>query len=71
MKGADILVVVWAFGLPRLNNWNLLDNSRALGNGCFLIAVKRIGKEKDSEFCGESRVVSARGEILTDAKLEG
>lgn len=69
-QGADILVVVSAFGMARLYNWDLLTKSRALENGCFLIAANRIGKEKDSEFCGYSRIVSPKGELLADAELD-
>lgn len=69
-QGADILVVVSAFGMPRLYNWDLLTKSRALENGCFLIAANRVGKEKDSEFCGHSRIVSPKGEVLADAELD-
>ena len=70
IKGADILVVVSAFGMPRLQNWDLLTRSRALENGCFLVAANRIGKEKDSEFCGHSRIVSPKGDVLVDAELK-
>lgn len=70
VKGADILIVTSAFGMPRLYVWDLMTRSRALENGCFLIAANRIGKEKDSEFCGHSRIVSPKGNVLVDAKLE-
>ncbi len=70
IQGADILVEVSALGMPRLYAWDLLTRSRALENGCFLVVADRIGKEKDSEFCGISRIVSPRGDVLVGAKSE-
>ena len=32
--------------------------------------MTRIGKEQDSEFRGHPRIVSPKGEVLADAKLE-
>ncbi len=62
--------MVSAFGMPRLYAWDLLTRSRALENGCFLVAANRVGKEKDSEYCGHSRIVSPKGDVLVDAGLE-
>ncbi len=70
VRGADILVMVAAFGMPRLYAWDLMTRSRALENGFFLVASNRIGKEKDSEYCGHSRIVSPKGDVLVDAELE-
>jgi len=70
LNGAEVLVVVAAFGKPRLYAWDLMTKSRALENGCYLIASDRIGKEKDSEFCGHSRIVSPKGDVIKDAELD-
>lgn len=70
LNGADILVVVAAFGKPRLYAWDLMTRSRALENGCYLVASNRIGKEKDSEFCGHSRIVSPKGDIINGSEFD-
>ncbi|MFH1626034.1 MAG: nitrilase-related carbon-nitrogen hydrolase [Pseudomonadota bacterium] len=70
IQGADILVEVSALGMPRLYAWDLLTRSRALENGCFMVVADRIGKEKDSEYCGLSRVISPKGNVLAEAQSE-
>lgn len=66
VNGAEVILVPSAFGMPRLYAWDIATRSRALENGCFLVASNRIGIEKDSEFCGHSRIVSPQGKILTE-----
>ena len=56
--------------MPRLYAWDLLTRSRALENGCFLVAANRVGKEKDSEYCGHSSIVSPKGDVLIETELE-
>ena len=68
LKGADILVYPSAFGKPRLYAWDLATRSRALENGCFLIAANRTGTEKgETTFAGHSRITNPKGEVLSEA----
>jgi predicted amidohydrolase len=56
--------------MPRLYAWDLATRARALENGCFLVASNRIGSEKDSVFCGHSRIVDPQGTVIIDAGLQ-
>ncbi|PWA11227.1 carbon-nitrogen hydrolase family protein [Pueribacillus theae] len=68
LKGADILVYPSAFGKARFYAWDLATRSRALENGCFLIASNRVGTEKgETTFAGRSRITNPKGEILSEA----
>ena len=73
LKGAEILVYPSAFGKARAYNWDLLSKTRALENGCFVLACGLSGAAFDKnvnanlEFAGDSRVVSPKGEVLANA----
>jgi predicted amidohydrolase len=71
LKGADIIVYPSAFGKPRFYAWNLATRSRALENGCFVIAPNRTGTEKqETVFGGKSRIVDPSGQILAEASSD-
>lgn len=64
VRGAEIIAVPAAFGRPRLHAWELMTRSRALENGCFLVAAGLTGDNaRGVEFAGHSRIVGPRGEI--------
>ncbi|WP_158735867.1 carbon-nitrogen hydrolase family protein [Alteribacillus sp. YIM 98480] len=70
-KGADIIVYPSAFGKKRLYAWNIASRSRALENGCYVIAANRIGIEKnETEFGGHSKIINPQGEVLNEAGAE-
>lgn len=66
LKGAEIILVPSAFGMSRLYAWNLATRSRALENGCYIVASNRIGQDNENEFCGHSRIISPKGEVLQE-----
>jgi predicted amidohydrolase len=70
LAGVDMILMPSAFGMPRLYAWELATRSRALENGCFLVTANRIGIEKDTQFCGHSRVVDPQGNVVVDAGLD-
>lgn len=71
MKGANILVYPSAFGKKRFYAWDVATRSRALENGCYVIAANRIGLEKnETEFGGKSRIISPQGEVLVGLDFE-
>ncbi|MCV7062980.1 carbon-nitrogen hydrolase family protein [Mycolicibacterium vaccae] len=66
VRGAQIIAVPAAFGRPRLHAWELMTRSRALENGCILVAAGLTGDNgRGNEFAGHSRVVGPRGEVLS------
>lgn len=64
LRGAQIIAVPAAFGRPRLHAWELLTRSRALENGCVVVAAGLTGDNgRGVEFAGHSRIVGPRGEV--------
>lgn len=71
LNGANILAYPSAFGKKRFYAWDIASRSRALENGCYVIAANRIGLElNETEFGGRSRIINPRGEILAELDLE-
>ncbi|WP_395310395.1 carbon-nitrogen hydrolase family protein [Mycobacterium sp. AMU20-3851] len=65
LRGAELIAVPAAFGLTRLHAWELMTRSRALENGCFLVAAGLTGSDgRGGEFAGHSRIVGPRGEVM-------
>ncbi|MGW0182686.1 carbon-nitrogen hydrolase family protein [Nocardia sp. NPDC003345] len=64
LHGAQIIAVPAAFGLARLHAWKLATRSRALENGCFLIAANSSGRSDGFDFCGHSTLVDPDGERM-------
>jgi predicted amidohydrolase len=65
--GADIIALPAAFGLSRLHAWDLLTRSRALENGCFVVAAGLCGSNGSGvAFAGTSRIVDPRGLVLAE-----
>lgn len=62
LDGARIIAVPAAFGAPRLHAWLLLTRSRALENGCYLVAANNFGEVDGRKFCGHSTIVDPHGE---------
>ncbi len=68
VRGADIISVPAAFGASRRYAWDLLTRSRAVENGCFVLAAGLADPEDASvpRFSGHSRIVDPRGQILAE-----
>ena len=71
LKGADLIVYPSAFGKQRLYAWDIATRSRALENGCYVVAANRTGIEKkETEFGGHSRIVDPKGQVIVQAEQE-
>lgn len=71
VRGAQIIAIPAAFGLPRLHAWELMTRSRALENGCFVVAAGLTGgNDRGDEFAGHSRIVGPRGEVMASIGRE-
>lgn len=71
VRGAQIIAVPAAFGRPRLHAWELMTRSRALENGCFVVAAGLTGGDgRGGEFAGHSRIVGPRGEVMASIGRE-
>jgi len=70
--GADILTVPAAFTVPTGNaHWHLLLRSRAVENGCFVLAPAQGGAHANGrKTYGHSLIVNPWGEILAEGGTE-
>lgn len=65
--GAEIICYSAAFGRERGYAWDLATRARALENGCFVLASNHSSDEDGLEFCGMSRIVNTKGEVIAEA----
>jgi N-carbamoylputrescine amidase len=86
MQGAQILFYPTAIGWHPKERaehgekqhmaWETIQRAHAIANGCFVVAVNRVGHEKPAggdglEFWGQSFVAGTSGEILAKASTHG
>ncbi|HJJ22169.1 MAG TPA: carbon-nitrogen hydrolase family protein [Nitrosopumilus sp.] len=64
--GSEVLVVpsAWVQGNMKEEHWITLNKTRAIENGCYVIAPDQVG----NIYCGRSLVVDPYGKILLDMK---
>jgi predicted amidohydrolase len=54
----------------RISVWNTLIKARAIENQCYAAGVNRIGIDgADIKYCGDSMIVSPRGEVIASSAL--
>lgn len=65
-SGSQILVVpsAWVRGNMKEEHWITINKTRAIENGCYVIAPDQVG----NIYCGRSMVVDPYGKILLDMK---
>lgn len=64
LRGAEIIAIPAAFGRQRLYAWRLLTRSRALENGCFVVAAGLTAADGEQQFAAHSRIIGPSGEVL-------
>lgn len=64
LKGADLLIIVNANMHPYKNHHHIYARSRAMENEITVIICNRLGVEDELEFCGDSMIVDAFGEVV-------
>jgi len=66
VAGAEILVVpsAWVKGNMKEEHWLTINKTRAIENGCYVIAPDQIG----NIYCGRSLVVDPYGKVILDMK---
>ena len=64
--GSEILVApsAWIKGKMKEDHWITINKTRAIENGCYIIAPDQVG----NIYCGRSIVVDPFGKILLDMK---
>ncbi len=70
--GATVLFIPSAFTIPTGEmHWEVLLRSRAIENGCYVIAAAQCGKHEDGrETYGHSMVINPWGEVIAEAGTE-
>jgi len=66
VAGSEVLVVpsAWVKGDMKEEHWLTINKTRAIENGCYVIAPDQVG----NIYCGRSIVVDPYGKILLDMK---
>jgi len=66
LAGSEILVApsAWVKGEMKEEHWLTINKTRAIENGCYLIAPDQVG----NIYCGRSVVIDPFGKILLDMK---
>ncbi|VEF49782.1 carbon-nitrogen hydrolase [Bacillus freudenreichii] len=68
LQGADMIVIVNANMHPYELQHHIFSRARAMENEIPIIICNRLGIEGDLDFCGDSMVIDATGEILLQMK---
>ena len=66
-RGADLLIVIAAWPVKRIEHWLTLLRARAIENQAWVVGVNRCGREPDFIYNGRSVVVDPHGAIVADA----
>ena len=66
VAGSEILIApsAWVKGNMKEEHWIIINKTRAIENGCYVIAPDQVG----NIYCGRSIVVDPYGKILLDMK---
>ena len=66
VAGSEVLVVpsAWVKGNMKEEHWITINKTRAIENGCYVIAPDQVG----NIYCGRSLVVDPYGKVLLDMK---
>ena len=66
VAGSEILIIpsAWVKGNMKEEHWLTINKTRAIENGCYVIAPDQVG----NIYCGRSLVVDPYGKILLDMK---
>lgn len=70
VRDAGIFLVPAEWPHPRLEHWRTLVRARAIENQSFIIAVNRVGGDRNNTFCGHSLIVDPWGQILAETGEE-
>lgn len=67
LKGAQIIFILSAVPKGFEYLLNLRARARAQDNQLFIAHVNRVGKDGDIQFCGLSKMVNPKGEVIAEA----
>jgi predicted amidohydrolase len=66
VAGSEVLIIpsAWVKGKMKEDHWITINKTRAIENGCYVIAPDQVG----NNYCGRSIVIDPYGKILLDMK---
>jgi predicted amidohydrolase len=67
LQGAQIVYIPSAVPIDYEYLLNLRTRARAQDNQIFTLAVNRVGRDGETTYCGLSKIVSPRGDIIAEA----
>jgi predicted amidohydrolase len=70
LKGVQIVFILSAIPKGYEYLLNLRARARAQDNQIFIAHVNRVGTEENIEYCGLSKVIDPRGEVLVEASAD-
>lgn len=65
--GAQVLMVIAAWPVTRIDHWLTLLRARAIENQAWVVGVNRTGNEPKFQYCGRSVIVDPQGLLVADA----
>ncbi len=69
LRGAQVLLVSFAFGKERWKIYDTATKARAIENGCYLVASSTTGKGF-MDFIGHTRIVHPSGQVMAELEEE-
>lgn len=69
-KGAEAFLVTSAWPFPRVENWVVLNQARAIENVCYLVSCNCAGVSRGIQFAGHSMVVDPWGVVVAGSQHE-
>lgn len=70
LRGAEIVLIPSAVPVGYEYLLNLRTRARAQDNQYFVASINRVGSDSDCNYCGLSKIVNPRGEVLAEASLD-
>jgi predicted amidohydrolase len=67
LQGARIVYIPSAVPIGYEYLLNLRTRARAQDNQIFTLAVNRVGRDGETTYCGLSKIVNPRGEVIAEA----
>jgi predicted amidohydrolase len=67
-QGAELLINIANWPLPRIFHWRELLKARAIENLAFVVGVNRIGTDPFNTYNGQSLCYNPKGEVIFDAQ---
>ena len=69
-RGANLVLVIANWPLPREGHWATLLEARAIENLAYVVGVNRAGNDPKYAYFGRSRIIDPHGKVIAEAGRE-